>query len=305
MNRLATFEAAERTLFESVEIEPGARNIELHRLGCTARVLEFGDGPPIVFVHGVMTAGASWASLAARLPDFRCIMLDRPGCGLSDPAANPPLTLPAQQQLADHLLADVLDGLDLPSAHVVSTSLGGWFAFRSAAAHPDRVQRIVGMGFQGGARIERAPLFMRVQTPPWLAGRVRLPKAVIRSMLKSAGMRGAIESGGFSDEMLNWMVALLNHTETMRNELLTAPGPIGLRGPIDAVLHSPDALARITAPTLLFWGADDPFGGELAAREFADQLPAAAVEIVLGAGHAPWLDQPRRAAEAVRTHLTS
>ena len=49
-----------------------------------------GEGPAVVFIHGASNGGSSWASLVARLDGFRCIMLDRPGCGLSDPLPTRP-----------------------------------------------------------------------------------------------------------------------------------------------------------------------------------------------------------------------
>lgn len=299
-----TVESAERALFHSVGLAPTEHVVHLERLGCTVRVQECGSGPPVLFVHGVMTAGASWATLAAALGDLRCLLLDRPGCGpTSTLPADAPRSLPAQERFAADLVADVLDALDLESAHVVSTSLGGWFSFRSAAHHPARVRRIVGLAFQGGARIDRAPLFMRVQAPAWLAGRLPVSRRMVRGMLASAGMRGAIESGGFTDEMLTWMVALLGDTDTMRNEVRTAPRPIGLRGPIEAARLTPGQAQRIDAPVHLVWGTDDPFGGRESAEAFAALLPTATVEMVPGAGHAPWLDEPDLVARAVRTHL--
>lgn len=173
-----------------------------------------------------------------------------------------------------------------------------------ASAHPERFDRIVGMGYQIGARIATAPWFMRVQPPRWLAGRIRVTDNSVRRMLSAAGLRGAIESGRFGEESIEVMVALLNHTDTMRNELLTAPRPMGLRGPNDDVVHSTDLLGRVTAPTHLFWGSDDPFGGEDAAQVFTRSLPFATVEMVHGAGHAPWIDELNRAADTVRSHCS-
>lgn len=50
--------------------------------------------------------------LAARLPQLRCLLLDRPGTGLSDPH---PLADPAAvRHEAETLVADVLDGLEIP-----------------------------------------------------------------------------------------------------------------------------------------------------------------------------------------------
>ncbi|GJM37024.1 MAG: 2-hydroxy-6-ketonona-2,4-dienedioic acid hydrolase [Acidimicrobiales bacterium] len=295
---------AEQQYFDSLGIEPFERFVDLANVGARVRVLEIGTGSPVVFVHGGMVAGASWAGLAASLPDHRCILLDRPGCGGSDMPAGAFATIEEKERVADELLADLLDGLDLPSASVVSTSLGGWYSFRSAAAHPDRIDRIVAMGFQVGASIQAAPLIMRVPAPRWIP-RFRPPvgRRMARSMLRQSGMKSAIDSGKFNEMMLTWMVSLLRTTDTMPNEMTTAPRPIGLRGPNAATMHSPELLARVTAPTHLFWGDDDLFGGETVAREFAAALPDASVEMVPGAGHAPWIDAPVAAADAVRRHL--
>jgi Alpha/beta hydrolase family len=80
-----TYRRAERALWASLHAQPTEHWLELGRTGATVHVQEVGDGAPVVFVHGASTAGTSWASLAARLDEFRCILIDRPGCGLSPP----------------------------------------------------------------------------------------------------------------------------------------------------------------------------------------------------------------------------
>jgi len=42
--------------------------------GVTIRYRSRGDGPPIVFVHGVWVGGALWDDVADRLGDLRCIL---------------------------------------------------------------------------------------------------------------------------------------------------------------------------------------------------------------------------------------
>lgn len=80
----------EQRLWDSVGLAPTERRARL-RTGETVRVQETGDGPPVLLIHGAANAGTSWMSLMAKLPDFRCIGLDRPGCGLSDPIVGSPL----------------------------------------------------------------------------------------------------------------------------------------------------------------------------------------------------------------------
>lgn len=297
--------ASERRLHASLGIAPTERFVDLANLGCRVRVQEAGAGPAVVFVHGAMTAGTSWVNLVAELPEFRCILLDRPGCGGSELPAGDLSSLAAKERVGDLLVADLLDGLGLETAHLVTNSLGGWYGFRSAAAHPDRIDRIVAMGFQVGAAIQDAPMIMRVRPPAFIAKR-RPPfggRRMVRSMLKQSGMRAAIESGAFDDVMLDWMAALIRNTDTMPNEMASAPPPITLRGPVLETQHSADLLARVTAPVHLFWGDADLFGGEDVARGFASLLPDATVEIVPGGEHAPWLDAPDAAVAAVRAHL--
>jgi pimeloyl-ACP methyl ester carboxylesterase len=300
-----SFKRAEQALLESEAVRAESHLVDLAGLGGTARVLIAGEGPPVLFVPGVMSGGAIFAGLVGRLPDYRCIMLDRPGTGLSPVMAAQSTDLAAQEHLADLLLAEVLDGLQVERAHVVCTSLGGWTTFRSAASHPDRFISINALAYQIGARISDAPFFMRLAAPKnMMPRRLRVSRGMVRAMLRPGGMRSAIDSGGFSDQLLDYVVALVRHTETFRNEGLYNPRPIGLAGPVDTVVHRPELLAKVTAPVHLFWGADDVFGGEASAREFAELLPHADLQMVPGAGHAPWLDEPELAAAAVRQHLT-
>ena len=284
-----------------------ARRFRLLASGGEVNVVETGTGQPVLFVPGTMTTGVVFAGLLRGLQDCRCILVERPGTGTSAPLDPPTRTLAAQQQAADTLLVDVLDGLGIETADVVSTSMGGFTTFRSLAAHPDRFGRVFAFGFQVGARLGAIPMSMRAPSlpPRFMPGRVPATPTLVRSMLKTAGVRGAIESGRFSDAMVDWMVALLKHTETFRNETLDSPRPADLRGEVERVRHPAELLAKVTHPVHLFWGTGDYFGGEAVASEFANLLPNATLEMVAGAEHAPWIDQPDKALDALRNHLTT
>jgi pimeloyl-ACP methyl ester carboxylesterase len=67
---------------------------------------------------------------------FRCLMLDRPGAGLSGPLPKAFEDVDSLAAFSDAFIIDVLDGLELDSAHVVATSYGGYAALR-ATAYPD------------------------------------------------------------------------------------------------------------------------------------------------------------------------
>ncbi len=298
------YEQAERTFLASQGVEATARWVDLDRVGGRLRVLDAGEGPPAIFVPGVMTGGAIFAGLVARLPGHRCILVDRPGVGLSPMIAEPPTRLEEHQRLADDLVVDVLDGLGLERANLVATSLGSWTAIRSLATNPDRFDRYVGLAFQLGARMERLPKSMRLPAIRAITPRrVKASPGLVKMMLKSAGMRRAVENGRLGDDMIALLVALLRHTDTFYNESFHSPRPGNLRGPTEDIVHSAEVLARVTVPVHLIWGDEDLFGGEAVAREFLSMLPDATLEMVEEAGHAPWLDHPDPVARSVRKHL--
>jgi pimeloyl-ACP methyl ester carboxylesterase len=91
---------------------------------------------------GGSNAGSSWARLAVRLSGFRCLLVDRPGCGLSVPLRGR-LDADGMQHVARTQLADLLDARELHSSQVIATSYDELTALLSAAAHPDRIDRSV------------------------------------------------------------------------------------------------------------------------------------------------------------------
>jgi 2-hydroxy-6-oxonona-2,4-dienedioate hydrolase len=303
----ARHRAAEAQLWASVGVTPTERRLDLARTGTTVRVQEVGDGPPVVFVHGASNTGSSWAPLVARLPDMRCVLLDRPGCGFSEPIADRLSDVARLEAFADALVVDVLDAMGIDTAMVVGTSFGGFIALRTAAAHPDRVTRTVEIGWTIGAPISTTPMSMRIAKVPGL-GRLMLAvppsTGMIKAMLKGVGLRHAIESGRFGPVEIEWFKSVLRDTDTMRNELRSLP-PIltPIKGINESILFTDELLRSIRTPVRFLWGGDDPMGGEATARAFVDHIPDAELEMMANAGHAPWMDDPDLVAATTRRFL--
>jgi pimeloyl-ACP methyl ester carboxylesterase len=51
-------------------------------------------------------------------------------------------------------------------------------------------------------------------------------------------------------------------------------------------------MGRLTCPSLVIWGASDPYTGPEIGRAYASQLPASELLVIPNAGHRPWLDDP-------------
>lgn len=298
----------ERTLWRSLGLEPREHRIPLARIGTNVRVQEVGDGRPVVFLHGASTSGTSWASLAAKVLDVRCYLIDRPGTGLSDPLPGRIRDAAGLAAVASALLPDVLDGLGLEAADVVATSFGGYFAFRGALAQPERVRRIVEFGWSLGAPLGRMPWAMRMATLPFVGGlatRVPVNERVVRSMFRAIGLRQAIATGRVSSEAIRAYAALLNYTDTMRNEQRLGRAFVSpWRGIDRALLLSDSERASIRQPVRFIWGDGDVFGGPQIAHEFVKPFPDARLEIVPNAGHSPWMDDADVSAGLARRWLS-
>ena len=305
---VSNFVAAEHALWSKFGITPSERRVKL-RAGNEVRIQEVGEGPPVVFIHGVAVAGSSWVLLADALKDdFRCILVDRPGCGLSDPIPNGPLTTAADiKRFAEELIPDVLDDLSLDSAALACTSMGAFFGFRTAITNPQRITRLVEYSWAMGTPMAKVPMMMRLGSPPPMkAIMVRVPvhAAVLSAMFKQGGMKRAIESGKFDDDMLAWCLAIMNHTGTFKSETDNNTF-ISLRGQKPEFLFTDEELQRLHMPVLLLWGDEDSYGGEREAETFAARLPNATLEIVRQAGHAPWIDEIDFCAAKTREFLRS
>ena len=299
------YRAAEERLWRSLGVTPTEHRLRLSRNDVTVRIQEVGEGNPVVFIHGANTSGASWAALASRLRDHRCLILDRPGTGLSEPIRGP-LNAERVAHLADTLVVDVLDALGLDTADVVATSLGGYIGLRSAAAHPDRMRRMVQFSWPVGAPIDWLPWFMRIMAIPGVGRLVAAMPATERSVrmtFRRIGHGVSLDAGSITREDLDAYLAMLRHTDTMRNELGASGVFVSpLRG-LRQMLLPAELLGRVRTPTHFIWGEHDPFGSPKTGRDLVALLPNATLEVLAGAGHAPWLDDLDYCAAAVRRHL--
>ena len=102
----------------------------------------YGDGPPLLLLHGWTQTSAFWSSMIASLSkDYQVYVLDLPGHGRSG-------LLPEDftvQNTAEHLL-EVMDQLDLDSVHAVGLSFGGILLLESAVRRPEAFSALVLIG---------------------------------------------------------------------------------------------------------------------------------------------------------------
>lgn len=111
-----------------------------HPHGHAQHVIDVGDGPTLLFVHGNPTWSFYWRTLIAPLSKhYRCVAVDHIGCGLSDKPQD------WVYQLREHQanLARIVQALDLNDATLVCHDWGGPIGYGAVLAHRERFRRFV------------------------------------------------------------------------------------------------------------------------------------------------------------------
>lgn len=228
------------------------------------------DGAPTLYLHGVPTSSDDWVPFLEAGGGFAP---DLPGFGRSGKRGDGDFTMEGYAAFVDRFLEHV--GVDRVRLVVHDWgAVGLLWAMRD----PGRVERLVVMNavpFLPGFSWHRAARLWR--TPG--IGEFAIGLASAKPVM-GAALRGA--APGLRDEILahfdqGTQRAILQLYRTSPPEKLAAAGA---------------ELASITAPALVLWGADDPFIETRFASGYAAALGDAELELVEGAGHWPWRDDP-------------
>jgi pimeloyl-ACP methyl ester carboxylesterase len=288
------FEQAERRLFAACGVQVATRRVTLADPPVAVRVLESGDGPPLVLVHGSGMSASTWAPLMPHLGRRRLIAFDLPGFGLSDAFdyGGRPLRSHAIAQLTS-----LLDALDLERAPIVGTSLGGMWALCLAVDAPDRVAAVGSLGVPAVALpgMHGDLAFTALSTPAvrQLVARIGSPNAAItrRALARGAiGPRAAERAAdGFFEVVHEGMrqpgyrTAMLTHMQLALRA--GRPRPENFLSDAD--------LGQLGVPVLMIWGDEDPYGEPKIGQRACALIPNARLEVI-PARHAPFLDDPER-----------
>ena len=251
--------------------------------GVRMRVLSAGAGPALVFLHGPL--GLAWDSFLDDLArSFTVYAPEHPG---TTPEAHDDIY--RLDGLWDLILChdELLTALKIEEALVVGHSFGGMVACELAAAYPRRVRRLALIDPIGLWR-DTDPIVNWVKLSP-----AELPNYIFRNPTVEAAqqMFGPSEP---PDAAIAARVRLMWAMGATSKFIWPIPDK-GLKKRIH----------RVSAPTLIVWGADDRLVPSIYADEFSKRLARARVHIITGAGHAPHLEHPAAIAGLVRDFLTA
>jgi pimeloyl-ACP methyl ester carboxylesterase len=262
----------------------------LQLAGVSTAVLEGGEGPPVVLLHGPGEFAAKWMRV---IPDLvtthRVIAPDLPGHGTSEVTDG--------QLDADHVFAwlgELIEQTCTSPPALVGHLLGGAIAARFSVDHGDRLDRLVLVGALGLGRFRPAPRFAVA-----LVSHIARPTERTHDRL---WRRCTVDLDGVRGQMGERWESFAAYsldrarTPSAKAALRTLMGQLGVP-PI------PKAdLARIAVPTTLIWGRHNS-GLRLRIAEAASSRYGWPLQVIENAGDDPAIEQPEAFLDALRAAL--
>lgn len=270
-----------------------------HRIdvvGATVNYIEMGEGPPLVFVHGLSGAWQNWLENIPRFArTHRVIALDLPGFGASP---MPPwrISIPAYGRF----LRDFCERVGIGTCSLVGNSMGGFIATEVAIAEPERADELVLVSAAGitwaRARREPAAVLGRIgRAAGPLAFRLQM-SAMRRRALRTRAFRGVFfDPDRLRREML-WENVVPAFNSPGYYDAITNLVGYDIRHRLD----------EIEVPTLIVWGRNDRVVPVPAALSYRRRIgDNADLEIFDRCGHLPQLERPTRFNRVVEEFLTT
>jgi len=255
------------------------------------RYREYGDGPPIVFLHGIVANGVLWRRVVPRLAaDHRCIVPDWP-LGSHELGLRPgiDLSLPGLADIVD----DLLDALDLDDVTLVANDTGGAIAQWVAIRRPERLARLVLTPCDAFDNF-LPPVLRHLQ----IFGRTPAGLRALAEALRFRGIQrlpiafGRLTVRPIDREAMDAYTRPLRTNAAVRRDFAALVRAISPRYTQEAAQRLPS----FDRPALVAWSLDDRLFPLAHGHRLAALLPQGRLEVIDDAGAFIPEDQPERLA---------
>ena len=258
------------------ELSPLAFRVEyVDANGVRTRTLRAGDptAPAVVFLHGTSGHLEAFARNVTAHADYDVHAVDMLGHGYTGKPARP-------YEIADYVahLLDYLDAVGVQRAHIVGESLGGWVGARAAIEHPERVLSL--QLLCAGGTVANPKVMERIKSSTLQAvtsDDVDLTRQRLRLLMA--------DEADATEELVEVRHAIYHAPDFVANvENLLSLQEMERR---QRNLLRPEDLARITQPTLIVWGRQNPFGEVPEANAMHEAIAGSRLELFEDCGHWP------------------
>ena len=251
---------------ESMYVREFLSGVENHQVMVAGHRMHYeaegpADGPVVVLVHGLGSHAEDWRNLAPSLvkAGFRVYLPDLIGYGRSEKP--PDFSYSVRDEAA--VIVDFLDALSLKQVSLGGWSMGGAIAQHVAAAHPERVTRL--MLFDSAGIFVLPKWDIRLFTPTTAAELdqlnvllmphpPRVPGFVARDIVRVSNERA-------------WII----------------------HRALDTMLTGQDAtdslLPQLKMPVLIVWGAEDKITPVDQGQTMHRLIPQSELDVIPGCGH--------------------
>jgi len=277
---------AEKALFNHYGIEAKEHYITLPEPRIKVRVLEIGEGEPLVVVPGNTGDAFVLASLMRELKGRRIFAINRPGGGLSEGMDHTTVNI---REFAHQSLNTVLEGLSLKNVDVVAHSMGAHWSALLVMEHPDKVRRLALLGNPGNIMGGKPPLMIRIiAAPPFtkLAMHFMIPKNKERA-LKTLTIMG--HSGEFVATLPGELANAYFNFDHLPHFVISFSSLI--QNMIPEIKK--EELIHLQKPAALILGTNDNFLSQEKGKKIVSAMPYGTFYSINNSGHLPWLEDPQ------------
>lgn len=256
--------------------------------GAELKVLDQGQGPVVLLVHGFPLTHAMWRpQIEALAADYRIIAPDLRGFGESSVT---PGTV-TMRQFADDL-AGVLDALNITEpVTFCGLSMGGYIGWQFVENYPERLKSLICCDTKASADSEEA-----------IQNRHKLAASVLKHGV--GVLAQAMPEKLFAKETLDQQ----NEVVEQCKQMMLAAHPEGAVAALRGMAERPDwtaLLPTIQVPTLIIVGEDDQITTVEEMRAMASAIPQSQFLEVANSGHMAPLEQPEPVNATLKDFLSS
>jgi pimeloyl-ACP methyl ester carboxylesterase len=243
-----------------------------------------GDGPPLLFLHGLGGVWQNWLlNIAAFMHTHRCVAFDLPGFGESEMPRRD-LSISGFAGTADAVCGAV--GIDCPV--VLGNSMGGFVGAELALKFPTRVDKLVLVSAAGLSTeyVKTEPVLATARA--WAALITRIGSQSDAILRRPRGRRMALQAVVRYPEKLSVPLAI---------EIARGGGSPGFNDAFRALLAYSfrDKLDRIEVPVLIVWGRNDVLVPVEDAEAFEHLIGENAHSVIFDdTGHLAMVERPSR-----------